>query len=165
MCLLRIKFVRAQHEDQDYVNPELQALYDEFVNLFNGDLRHSVVQHYCYMPGCCEGHQRKVVLTRCVGLLSAALFSWIGVDLPAENRWYTFGPHLARQCSGMLTHRILGRVVALAFTARPRGTTRPRTTPLRTRGRPLPSSTLSITRQKLAKSSGLLPSQSRRSTD
>jgi hypothetical protein len=117
MCLLRIKFVRAQHEDQDYVNPELQALYDEFVNFFNGDLRRPVVQHYCHMPGCCEGHQRKVAVTRCVGLLSAALFSSIGVDLPAENRWYTFGPHLARQCSGMLTHRILGRVVALAFTA------------------------------------------------
>jgi hypothetical protein len=116
MCLLRIKFVRAQHENQDYVNPELQALYDEYVNFFNGDLRRPVVQHYCHMPGCCQGHQRGVAVTRCVGLLSASLFSSIGVDLPAENRWYTFGPHLARQCSGMLTHRILGRVVSLAFT-------------------------------------------------
>ena len=37
------------------------------------------------------------------------------MDLPASNKWWTFGPHLARQAGGLLVHRVLPRVALAAF--------------------------------------------------
>ena len=38
----------------------------------------------------------------------------IGQYLPATTRWYTFVPHLARQCGAMFAHRLLVRVLQRA---------------------------------------------------
>ena len=42
-------------------------------------------------------------------------FAKLGVDVPATNRWYTFGEQLVRQVGGVLCHRIFPRVIQRAF--------------------------------------------------
>ena len=117
--LLRSKYVRAQHEDGDSVSANLQKLFGDLARLLNGDHRKPFIEHYCHEPGCCQGRQRNVAVHDITELLVEAYFSKIGVDLPASNKWWTFGPHLARQTGATLVHRVLPRIVVAAFTSDP----------------------------------------------
>lgn len=112
---MRSKFVRAQHEDGDSVSASLQKLFGDFARLLNGDHRKPCIEHYCHEPGCCQGRQRSVAVRDITELLVEAYFSGIGVDLPASNKWWTFGPHLARQAGATLAHRVLPRIAVAAF--------------------------------------------------
>ena len=42
-------------------------------------------------------------------------FNGISVDLPSATRWYSFLPHLARQCGAMMCHQLLARVLTKAY--------------------------------------------------
>ena len=113
---MRSKFVRARREDGDSVREPLQLLFTNFARLLNGDHRKPSIEHYCHEPGCCEGQQRSVAIRDITALLAEAYFDNIGKGLPASNKWWTFGPHLARQAGSMLVHRVLPRVALAAFT-------------------------------------------------
>ena len=113
---MRSKYVRAQHEDGDSVRESLQKLFTDFARLLNGDHRKPRIEHYCHEPGCCEGQQRRIAIRDITEVLAEAFFSKLGIDLPASNKWWTFGPHLARQAGSMLVHRVLPRVALAAFT-------------------------------------------------
>lgn len=115
LTLLRSKHVRARSEDGDATSSELAALRDEFLAMFNGDLRRGRIEHYCWEDGCCDGHRREVAVGRIVGVAMRAFFEGMGVALPSATRWYTFSPHLARQCGALMAHRLLPRVLARAF--------------------------------------------------
>jgi hypothetical protein len=95
-----------------------EALVDESAELLNGDLSKPRTQHYCYKDGCSDGHKLSVAVSRIVAMYAALIFTGLPVNLPAANRWYTFGPHLSFQYLGMVVHRILPRCVKRAFTVR-----------------------------------------------
>jgi hypothetical protein len=111
--------VRAKTEAEDFVPPELQVLADQFVELLNGDHRQPRIEHYCHQLECCGGQRKSVCIKRTTQLILQLFFAQLGVDLPAANRWYSFSPHLSRQCGGILCHSILPRVVKQAFTIVP----------------------------------------------
>ena len=113
---MRSKFVRARHEDGDMVRDDLQNLFNDFARLLNGDHRKPRIEHYCHLPGCCGGQQRNIAIRDITALLVEAYFSKLGIDLPASNKWWTFGPHLARQAGSSMVHRVLPRVALAAFT-------------------------------------------------
>ena len=71
---MRSKFVRAQHEDGDSVRESLQKLFTDFARLLNGDHRKLRIEHYCHVPGCCEGQQRSVAIRDITALLVEAHF-------------------------------------------------------------------------------------------
>jgi hypothetical protein len=120
VCILRIRLVRARHEDGSQVPDDLQALHDEYVALFNGDIRRPCIEHFCHGEHCCEGssgraHDKEIAIRRIVQALMQACFALAGCDLPSTTRWYTFSPHMCRQTIGLLTHSVLARVVVAAF--------------------------------------------------
>jgi hypothetical protein len=119
LTILRCRLVRARTEAEDYVPEDLKALADEFLELLDGDHRQPRLQHFCYKPSCCKGQNRAVCIERMSLLILKVFFAQLGVDLPAANRWYTFSPHLARQCGGLLCHSILPRVAKRAFIVDP----------------------------------------------
>jgi len=45
----------------------------------------------------------------------AAFFEPLSVHLPAETRWWTFGPTLSVQAGGFLCHQIMPRVILAAL--------------------------------------------------
>ena len=61
------------------------------------------------------GQQRSVAIRDITALLVEAYFSKLGIELPASNKWWTFGPHLARQAGSLLVHRVLPRAAFAAF--------------------------------------------------
>jgi hypothetical protein len=119
MTIMRYTHARGTWEDGDAASDTSVALFEDFKRLLNGDLRAPRIEHYCHSPGCCDGHQRAAAVKAIVILLLECFFNSMGVDLPAESRWYTFSPHLARQCGAFFTHRILGRVLSKAYTFDP----------------------------------------------
>ena len=116
MSLLRGLHVRARREDGNHLDESLQRLYDDFNRLLNGDFRTGCIQHFCHEQGCCNGHRREVAIDDICAVLTEAYFGQLGVKLPATNKWWTFGPHLARQSGAILCHNILPRVAEQAFT-------------------------------------------------
>ncbi len=117
VTLLRCKYARAQVEDGDYVSEEQAAVYFDFLRLLNGDPRLPYVQHYCHTPGCCEGRSIAVAALDIYDILAACFFMDMGVCLPSAIKWYTFSPHLARQCGALFFHKLLPRVLAEAWSA------------------------------------------------
>lgn len=115
LTLLRCRYVRGQVEDGDYVNPALYQLHCDFVRLMNGNPKLKVVQHYCHQEGCCGNRDRATAVSDITDLLSACYFLSMGVCLPSASRWYTFSPHLARQCGSLFLHGLLPRVLARAW--------------------------------------------------
>ncbi len=96
-----------------------QALQEEFSKelrtFFNGDWRLASVQHFCFEQGCCKGRSPAVALERAFALAVEFIFAPLCSTLPAESRWSTFGPALARQSGGHLLHSLLPRVLQHAF--------------------------------------------------
>jgi hypothetical protein len=119
LSLVSYKFARGAWEDGGEASDKSEAILADFKRLLNGDLRAPRIEHYCHAPGCCDGRQRAAAVKAIVTLLSECFFNSMGVDLPAESRWYTFSPHLARQCGAFFTHRILYRVLSKAYTFDP----------------------------------------------
>ena len=108
--MLRVKFVRAQQEDGDYVPPGVREMLEEHLLFFNGDWRLPCVQHFCHLPGCCHHHTRRAAVSRCCELLMASLFSTIGTTTFHE------GPNRARVLIGTaLISCLRQRVASLAL--------------------------------------------------
>jgi hypothetical protein len=120
VCILRVRYVRARTEDGSVVPDDLQQLFDEYLNIFNGDLRRPRIEHFCHDVHCCQDasgqpHDRDVAVKRIVNVLMGVCFDSAGHDLPSATRWSTFSPHLARQAIGLFTHDVLARVAGSAF--------------------------------------------------
>lgn len=115
ISFLRQKFVRAAWEDGESVSDEWQDLVNEYKKMVNGDPRKSFVEHYCWEDNCCCGRQVSVCIDKLTDLFGRCFFLRLGVNLPASNKWWTCGEHLAKQAAGAFSHRILPRVVQLAF--------------------------------------------------
>jgi len=111
MALRRSK--RSPTDTPDEV--ELKLIVGEFMKTLNGDHRVPTVQNYCWELGCCSGRQRSVAAERIADLCCKMWFNGISVDLPSATRWYSFLPHLARQCGAMMCHQLLARVLTKAY--------------------------------------------------
>ena len=117
--LIEITALRAKVPTNEGPGAEQPAAADglacEVARFFNGDWRSRRIQHYCYAAGCCQNHRRAAAVDRATALLAEFLLTPLSVGLPAENRWYTFGPTLALQAAGHLCHGVLPRLLARAF--------------------------------------------------
>jgi hypothetical protein len=94
-----------------FVAQKLQRWRTTYRRLFNGDLRGSAFQHFCYEDGCCGNHQLEVAVRDITGFILEVVFTGLGLDKPSEERWGTVEPHLNRQALGQTTFGILRRIV------------------------------------------------------
>jgi hypothetical protein len=56
----------------------MQTLADELASFFNGDWAAPVLQHWCFEPGCCNGHDVEVSQGRALTLLLQSVVRPIG---------------------------------------------------------------------------------------
>ena len=94
----------------------MNDLAEVMLGLLNGDWRRQGLEHYCLRRGCCENRQVSACVNKMVSVLAEAVFNGLNSDIPAANRWYTFGPSMSTQCLGLMCHRVLARVIDLATT-------------------------------------------------
>ena len=64
---------------------------------------------------CCGGQKLEVCVQRMTDALHDEFFQPMAVALPAQNRWYTFGPSLTTALGLHCIHKILPRVVKRCF--------------------------------------------------
>ncbi len=84
------------------------ALATKLRQLLHGDWTLPCIQHYC-CNGCCRS--RAEATEKIIAVLAAAFFDPLSVHIPAESRWWTFGPTLSVQSGGFLCHQILPRTI------------------------------------------------------
>ena len=90
---------------------KLEELAHVVRKLLNGNWGAAHIEHFCFEPGCCDGHQLSVAVDRVYAALSAAWFEPLGISVPSTSRWHTIGPALAVQAGGMLCHQVLPRAL------------------------------------------------------
>ncbi|CAK0894137.1 unnamed protein product [Prorocentrum cordatum] len=118
MTILRNLDVRARQED-DHVNADQEDMLQAFLECFNGDHRRPQVQHFCHKENCRCGRSLDSCVQVMVEISWKLWFEDVGSDLPAQNRWYTFAPHVARQTGARMCHQLLRRVLERAFVPQP----------------------------------------------
>ncbi len=72
LTILRHRFTRGRYEwESPILFSEVDELCHSLMGLLNGDWRVCCIQHYCYLPGCCDGGSVKV--TRPLNFLGLSL--------------------------------------------------------------------------------------------
>ncbi|CAK0890276.1 unnamed protein product, partial [Prorocentrum cordatum] len=64
---------------------------------------------------CCGGQKLDVCVQRMTDTLHDEFFQPLAVSLPAQNRWYTFGPSLTKTLGTYSIHKLLPRVFKRCF--------------------------------------------------
>jgi len=70
---LRVKYTRGRTEEESPFSHDEFDFVDAAKGLLNGALWIWFVQHFCYLPGCCNGQQRRVCKQRILSWLDRGL--------------------------------------------------------------------------------------------
>jgi hypothetical protein len=97
---------------------EIERVIESATRLLNGRLGGLMLQHYCYLPGCCGGQKLSVCILDLAALLYDLVVRELGLDLPSTIKWYTLPPHAAKQALGCLVNGVLPRLIRDTFEAR-----------------------------------------------
>jgi hypothetical protein len=83
LTIKRVMITRGEHDEGDQVREDLQLLFDDYLNIFNGCTREPRIQHFCFKEGCCTSaagilHNRDAATQRVLRCLLRLVFAPLG---------------------------------------------------------------------------------------